>query len=116
MLIIPYKEKPSEFEIQAYLYIEIKKLGFNIRGNVPNSRKRVRGYERRMIFDLVIFDKENKPQIIIEVKDSNRHSEATLQCKKYLTTGYPVDYVKGMENALKYVKTLKIKGNANDYL
>ena len=67
--MIPYKEKNSEFEIQAYVYNQLLKLGYNVRGSVPNARKRDRGDIPRMIFDLVIFNEKEEPMEIIEVKD-----------------------------------------------
>lgn len=103
-MIIPYKETPSEFEIQAYLYMKLKKKGVNVRGSVPNGRKRERGGSQRMVFDLVIFDKNNEAERIIEVKDSLNHRGETAQKKKYESTGYPVDYVKSLGQAKKYVR------------
>lgn len=100
---IPYKPTLSEFEVQSFLYTSLKYMGINVRGNVPNARKRDRGSTKRMIFDLVIFDKENKPIEIIEVKDSKRHKLNTYQHKKYKSTGIKVTYVRGMREAKRYI-------------
>lgn len=104
---IPYKEKNTEFEIQSYLYQSLLDLGVNVRGNVSNGRKRDRGNAPKMHFDLVIYDKENKAQKIIEVKDSINHRLNTAQHEKYKTTGLEVIYARGMKEARKLVQKFK---------
>ena len=56
---IPYPKRKSEFEIQAQLYYELKKNRINVRGEVKAHKSRL---------DLVVYDKDDKPQCIIEVK------------------------------------------------
>ena len=62
--LIPKPKYPSEFEMQADLYFALKRLGYEVRGEVPS---RFEG--KRCIFDLVIFRGEHAA-IIIEVKNS----------------------------------------------
>ena len=61
--IIKYPTRQAEFEIQALLYIALKREGLNVRGEV-------KAYKSRL--DLVIFNDDNKAICIIEVKSNQR--------------------------------------------
>ena len=66
----PIKEKKiSEFEVQSDLYQELKKLGFNVKGEVKAKYSRL---------DIVVFDNLNNARIIIEVK-SRLRPRATIR-------------------------------------
>ena len=63
MYIINYPTRQAEFEIQALLYIALKREGLNVRGEV-------KAYKSRL--DLVIFNDTNKALCVIEVKANQR--------------------------------------------
>lgn len=63
MYIIKYPTRQAEFEIQALLYISLKREGLNARGEV-------KAYKSRL--DLVIFNDDNTAKCIIEVKANQR--------------------------------------------
>jgi hypothetical protein len=85
---IPVPSKPSEFELQAELYFELKRKGLDVRGEVPS---RLNG--RKSIFDLAIFVNK-QAAVIIEVKNSPclalLNGKQTRQAKKYNDYGLPV--------------------------
>ncbi len=87
--IILYPTKPSEFDIQADLYSSLKELGYNCHNQVSSYC-----HGKKSRFDIVVFDLDNQPRIIIEVKDSENktlvYGEKTNQIEKYLQYGIPV--------------------------
>lgn len=98
-------ESPSEFEVQAFLYGELKKMGRNVRGEVkwfdPDLRVQCR-------FDLVIYGERGAEQIV-EVKPTARKwvktpLEDTRQGRRYRLFGVPVTFVYGMEDARKFLE------------
>jgi hypothetical protein len=92
--------RPSEFEIQAFLYQQLRDMGYLVRGEVTTKKGRAR-------FDLVIFSPGKRfPLRIIEVK--KRHSRGTgNQVNRYYSEfGVPVDLVGGMDSAREYLHTI----------
>lgn len=115
---IKYQIHPSEFEIHAFVYWKLTEKGYRVRGDVPAST--------RSKFDLVVFDENEQPVRIIEVK---KQSESTIlriassgsptginnlqslrrQIRKYLSYQLPVDLVCGMESAMSYVEEFSLE-------
>ena len=96
--------RSTEFEVQATLYNELRRLGHNVRGEVP-----VRYGERGMCrFDLAEFV-DGKLVGIIEVKSAPiTHKTAagwngTRQGKRYGEWGVPVRIVYGMKEAVDLI-------------
>lgn len=100
-LQILYPNSTSEFEVQAYLYSKLKRMGFDVRGEV--SATDIRGKGSR--FDLVIF-KKGKATRIIEVKKT-REQRIYSQRLKYNRYGVGVHFVMGMDDAEKYIKDIR---------
>ena len=98
---ILYPSDYSEFEVQAYLYSKLLRMGFDVRGEV--SAVNVMGKGSR--FDLVIF-KKGKATKIIEVKKT-REQRIHTQKVKYNRYGVGVHFVMGMEDAEKYIKDIR---------
>jgi hypothetical protein len=82
--------KRSEFEMQAELYFCLKKLGFDVRGEVPSLFDGERSF-----FDLVIF-RGHYGAVIIEVKNNDanalRNGKKTRQNRKYKAYDLPIVY------------------------
>jgi hypothetical protein len=81
--VIPYPRRISEFEIHAEVFMILKGLGYDIRGEVsaPGSR-----------FDLVMF-KNKEPKVVIEVKRlkrPNRFRSNGRRISRYRSYGVPV--------------------------
>lgn len=93
---IAYPNKPTEFEIHAELYVFLKAMGYNVRGEINHTittdiRQRC-GYKKSR-FDLVVFDDKNEAKIIIEVKDGPAHDvSSTRQYTKYSMHNLPLLY------------------------
>jgi len=81
-------DKLSEFEMQATLWVELKRLGYDVRGEVPATWRGTKSH-----FDLVIFV-GGQGALIIEVKNSRadaiRHGKKTRQTAKYRDYGLPL--------------------------
>lgn len=100
----------SEFEVQAFIWSELKKLGINVRGEVkvpypePGDRRAV------CRFDLAIF-KFGKLAGIIEVKSNIiKHKKeggwnATRQGTRYATFGVPIALIYGQKQAEFFIKS-----------
>lgn len=109
----PDEDYLSEFEVQAFLYSELKRLGIDVRGEV-NFKGEKKYYEQnkksrqtRCRFDLVIF--HNCEAIkIIEVKNAPiKHKtslENTRQGIRYRHFGIPVIFIYGMNDAIKLLQ------------
>lgn len=105
-----YPRRQSEFEIQAYLFSELKAMGLDVRGEVRAGR------ESR--FDLVVFE-ERVPKIIVEVKTRKlpknpttfRAKERTRrreeQLSRYDKYGLPVHLIEGMRQAGEFIQRMK---------
>jgi hypothetical protein len=114
--ISPAREpnRETDFEVQAHLWTELRKLGFNIRGEVQvvfdnDGRKR----REQCRFDLAHFV-GGELMGIIEVKAQRiKHKneggwQVTRQGKRYHTFGVPVRIVYGMEGAAALLEDAKI--------
>jgi hypothetical protein len=91
----------TEFEVQAFLYSELKAIGWTVRGEVPTFRHKAR-------FDLVVYDNEGYPLRIIETKcvrrSAKRGTRSGDQIGEYYDFyGVPVDLVCGMKEAARYI-------------
>ncbi len=93
----------TEFEVQAYLWNELRKHGINARGEVKTKYAK-RQYVR---FDIAVF-KDGVLQQIIEIKKSKvNHKttwEDTRQGKRYGEYGVPTVILYGMDDVKKYLK------------
>lgn len=96
----------TEFEVQAYLWHELRALGLNVRGEVKlkfSKRQTVR-------FDLACFQ-EGRLTAIIEVKRSSvQHKttwKETRQGLRYLQYGVPVYIVYGMDEADVFITEIR---------
>ena len=117
--LIKYPKGPTEFEIQSYLYQQLLRLGYNVRGEVSSNRSR---------FDLVVFRGGKEPIQIIEVKKSRPgrtggfgrggRLRKAIQCRqdkervdkqleKYKKTGVPLKLICGMAKAKRYIEAVK---------
>ena len=96
-----YRTRPSEFEIQAYLYCELRRLGYDVRGEVSTKDGDCR-------FDLVVFANK-KPVRIIEVK-SCRKRYRSRQLEQYRAYGIKVLSVCGMSEAIELVRRASVNG------
>jgi hypothetical protein len=103
---IPVDLEPTEFEIQAFLFESIKRMGVVVRGEVASKCG-------TCVFDLVVYV-DGKPAHIIECKkrkkflgskiaESQQASKRALQINKYSKFGLPLDVICGMEEAVQYV-------------
>lgn len=104
--LLPQKGgEPTEFEIQSFLYHELRAMGFEVRGEQATKCGTA-------VFDLLLF-KNGKPARVVEVK---KHLAALLrsplkrpnkavaaQCARYAEFGCPVDLVCGMREAKAYI-------------
>ncbi len=114
---IPYPQEPSEFEIHAFLFFELKRLGYDARGEVN---------AKGSCFDLVVFDAEKQPIRIIEVKKTQAkksdlpnanlrlqdrgRARTQLQLNRYDRFGILIDFVSGMKAAEKYIRMVEQRG------
>ena len=92
----------SEFEIQAFIYYELKKLEIVVRGEMPS-------YCGDCIFDLIIY-KDSVPIRIIEVKKhlfSGAQKKTKSQVNRYSKFGVPVDIICSMDEAEEYIKNFQ---------
>ena len=97
---------PTEFEVHAYLYSELKLRGYDIRGEITFTDKATNEHYR---FDLVLYKKHAVE--IIEVKaHATKHKdclENTRQAKKYRRFGIPVVFIYGIDDADLYLSELR---------
>ncbi len=98
---IHYPDSETEFEIQAFLYSELRSLGLHVRGCVST----VGGSD---VFDLVVYNTDLRPILIIEVKKIEA-AVCRKQIKRYKRFGVPVDVVKGMPQAREYISRRTVK-------
>jgi hypothetical protein len=99
----------TEFEVQAYLWNELRKLGVNARGEVKTQYAK-RSWVR---FDVAIFDAGGLAHIIEVKRSPINHKttwEDTRQGKRYNEFGVPVTIIYGMKHAEEFIKT---KGEAH---
>lgn len=101
-LDIGYPDDYSEFEIQAYLYGKLKRMGFDARGEVSSSNGKGKGSR----FDIVLYKKKKAYRIIEVKKQPDTNIEA--QRIKYSRYGVKVTFIMGMDDALKYIKEVRL--------
>lgn len=93
---------PTEFEVQAYVWNELRKRGVNARGEVKARFAR----RSTVRFDIAIF-KEGKLSQIVEIKKSKMNHkttwEDTRQGNRYNQFGVPVTILYGMDQAEEFV-------------
>ena len=107
---LPRIVEASEFEVQAYIYQNLRANGYDVRGEVTTRQSSA-------ILDLVVFD-ERTPVLIIEVKAAlklisarTRVSLAELdqeQADYYQSLGVPVQRVCGMAWAIKFCESFQL--------
>lgn len=111
--LIPVDSNPTEFEIQAYLFGELIRLGYHVRGEVATKCG-------TCVFDLVIY-RDRVPIRIIEVKKcaaigctrKARRSEQRKresQVDRYSAFGVPVDSVCNLSSAKDYIVQVSVSG------
>lgn len=96
----------TEFEVQAYLWNELRKLGVNARGEVK-AKYAKRSWVR---FDIAIFENGKLKQIVEIKKSAVKHKttwEDTRQGKRYNDFQVPVTIIYGMKHAEEFLKTFK---------
>jgi hypothetical protein len=96
----------TEFEVQAYLWNELRRMGVNARGEIKTKYAN-RNWVR---FDIAIFDNGRLKQIIEVKKSQVKHKttwEDTRQGKRYNEFGVKVNIVYGMEQAQEFIKSFK---------
>lgn len=98
-------ENPTEFEVQSFLYGELKAKGKNVRGELVHIEKKTKLKSR---FDLVLFDENDEAEVIIEVKSAPvKHKtclEDTRQYKKYTQFGCRVVFIYGINDAKSFLE------------
>jgi hypothetical protein len=103
MLQVREPSTSTEFEVQAYLWNELRRLGINVRGEVKTKFDK-RCYVR---FDLAIFENGQLKEII-EIKRSKMNHKTswvqTRQGRRYSSYGVPVSIVYGLDDADVYLK------------
>lgn len=92
-------QSETEFEIQAWLWGELRRLGFNARGCV--------GTDAGDVMDLVIFDEDDHARCVVETKKghkANRCARSKNQRQRYELYGVPVVSVCGMASAVEFAR------------
>ena len=108
---IPEPTKHTEFEIQAYLYTQLRLLGYNIRGEVNVRYKSSWKNRAKCRFDLADFS-GGVLRGIIEVKSRPiKHKTedgwlGTRQGSRYNDYFVPVRLILGMDDAINFVNTV----------
>jgi hypothetical protein len=103
---IPYPEGHSEFEVQAWLYMQLRNSGRDVRGEVKTLYEpkcnRTRKKAQFCRFDLVEY-REGVAVHVYEVKANPvKHRagiEGTRQGQRYNQFGVPVTFVYGQDGA-----------------
>ena len=106
---------PTEFEVQAYVWGELRKLGVNARGEVK-TRFSDRCFVR---FDVAIFEDGRLKQIIEIKRQKMSHKtkwEDTRQGVRYNTFSVPVTILYGMDDAVSFLKTFQGESNERENL
>ena len=103
--------RPSEFEVQAWLWSELRSLGFNVRGEVKYRLDGGKHSPRKPYcrFDLAEF-RDGEIVGVIEVKSAPiKHKSVggwkdTRQGRRYLSLPIPLHVVYGMADAERLVE------------
>lgn len=113
------REVPSEFETQAYLFMKLRELGHEVRGEVRVSyvlRNHRGTYNAQSQFDIVIYENGRASQIV-EVKAYRRETsgsiEHTRQAQRYRMFGLPVTFVFGMADAQQFIAEMEERNAAS---
>ena len=105
----PDRDYRTEFEVQAFLYMRLREMNIDARGEVVVRLKAENGRYEQHRFDIVIFDGATATQII-EVKSGPiKHKngvENTRQARRYREFGVPVTFIYGMEQAEEFLAAL----------
>ena len=100
-------KKYTEFEVQTTAYNNLLNAGYNIRGEFRYWYGGINNNDKSAIFDIAIFDEENKLTLIIEVKRSDK-TTSIRQAERYTDiTGVKTIYVRGMDDAIKIVEIVE---------
>ena len=95
-------EKPTEFEVQALAYWNLKQVYPKTRGEYMFDKPLVG--RRGARFDIAIFNVFEEMKLIIEVKKTS-YSGSTTQGERYAEiTGVPCIYIRGMKQAKNAVE------------
>ncbi len=104
---VQYPEGTSEFEVQAELYLRLKRMGLDCRGCVAAWCDDF-GKNHRVFLDLAVFNDEKELVAIIEVKNWDREVSAlghhTRQQRRYSKFGVPVILCSGIARIEEAVK------------
>lgn len=87
-MAFPYPLIPTEFEIQASLFWELRSLGYNVRGEVESMPVIGRVCCRP---DLILFNKVGAPMALVECKNGHKR-----RIPEYRSFGFPVFQCLGM--------------------
>ena len=106
---IAYPAVESEFEVQAFLFSELRRAGFDARGEVQvHGLFGQRAAKASCRFDIVIFE-DKRAVMVLEVKARpvihKSGVENTRQGKRYPRFGVPVQFIYGMNDARKFLRT-----------
>lgn len=107
--------KETEFEIQAYLYCSLRRLGYVIRGEMLfelPEHARTTPTRRKARLDLCQLI-DGRLAAIIEVKRYRATKEAfmkTKQYSKYKSLGVDLFLIGGMPAAIKFVEKIEARG------
>lgn len=102
-------DRPTEFDVHAWLYIQLKDLGYDVNCQVSANLGRAipKGRRGQCWFDIAVFQGEKLVEII-EVKAAQvTHKDGvdvTRQCIRYRKFGVPLTYVYGMQDAIELVR------------
>lgn len=94
-------QRASKFELQCQIYTELKKNGFSVRGGV-----KIPGFYEYEA-DLVLFNEDKKPYLVIEVKNSIRamSTKRVKRLSKYLDS--PWLQIRGAEEVLNCIELVQ---------
>ena len=111
--LVRFPTKPSDFDVQAFVWCELRSRGYTVRGEVSSSFvTEVNGKKRGARFDLVVY-KEETAILIIEIKGVKTVENPftnTIQGTKYPTYGVPVWIVYGQAGAEAMLASIDADG------
>lgn len=107
--MLRYPHHATEFEVQAYLWVNLINAGYLARGEVNTHHCRSR-------FDVVIFERSAnangkkilRPVRIIEVKRSPNRGGRQQVDRYFNDYGVPVDFVRSVRDAKAYMERIKL--------
>lgn len=105
----------SEFEVQSFIYSELRYLSINARGEVKVPFTNSSNRRATCRFDVAIFEGGFLVGIV-EVKSSIRNHKnesgwlGTRQGNRYSSFGVPVRIIYGMEQAVAFIEETKSAG------